>query len=45
MAITSKHTRKAVAMRFGILSPDQVRDMSAAEVRSEQILDRYRQPQ
>ena len=43
MAITSKPARKAVAMRFGILGPEEVLGMSAAEVDNEQILDRYRQ--
>jgi len=43
MAITSKATRKAVAMRFGILGPEEVSAMSAAQVDTEVILNEHRQ--
>jgi len=42
MAITSKATKKVVAMRFGILSPEEVTAMSVAAVTTNDIVDRQR---
>ena len=42
MAITSKATKRVTAMRFGILSPEEVTRMSVAAVESDQILGRQR---
>lgn len=45
MAVTSKATRKARAVRLGILSDAEVRRMSVAAIDSEQLLDGHQQPQ
>lgn len=45
MTLTSKDTRKALELRLGILSDDEVRRMSVANIQSEHLLDRHMQPQ
>ena len=45
IAMTVKPLKKAVEMRFGILSDEEVKRMSVAEIKSEQLIDRNNNPQ
>ena len=44
MALTSKPLKKAIEMRFGILSDKEVRRMSVVNVKVEQLLDDDNRP-
>lgn len=45
LSMTIKPLKKAVEMRFGILSDKEIRRMSVAEIKSEHLLDRNNNPQ
>jgi DNA-directed RNA polymerase beta' subunit len=45
ICLTTKPMKKAVEMRFGILSDKEVRRMSVAEIKSENLIDRNNNPQ
>jgi DNA-directed RNA polymerase II subunit RPB1 len=44
MAFSQKETRKALALKLGILSDEEVSRMSVVPIYQEQLLDRYRNP-
>lgn len=45
MQVTTMALKKAVGMRFGILSDKEIRRMSVAEIKSEHLLDKNNLPQ
>lgn len=44
ISMTTRPLKKAVEMRFGILSDKEVRRMSVVEIKSENLIDRNNNP-